>query len=187
MLETDREQERLAAKKNAGDPGLPGDTGLYTLGAFVSMINDDLKNEWTHLQFYLYHASAVTGLHAEEYKEFFTDAAKGEMEHVQQFLDCLYGFDFVQPCSSGHPFATYTRVEDILIEAHTLERQVVVTYARRLEQLKALDDKVAAAYLEVFYENQLQDSFEDARHIQRILGDVDKRQARKLNNMDPRN
>lgn len=157
-----------------------------TLSEFVTLINADLQNEWTHLQFYLYHASAVTGLHAEEYKEFFTEAAKSELNHVQQFLDCLHGFNFVQPCAGGHPFPTYTRVEDILIEAHTMERQVVVTYANRIEQLKSLDDKVAAAYLEVFYEDQLQDSFEDARHIQRILADVDQRQARKLNLLDSR-
>lgn len=157
-----------------------------TLSEFVTLINEDLQNEWTHLQFYLYHASAVTGLHAEEYKEFFTEAAKSELNHVQQFLDCLHGFNFVQPCAGGHPFPTYTRVEDILIEAHTMERQVVVTYANRIEQLKSLDDKVAAAYLEVFYEDQLQDSYEDARHIQRILADVDQRQARKLNLLDSR-
>lgn len=157
-----------------------------TLSEFVTLINEDLQNEWTHLQFYLYHASAVTGLHAEEYKEFFTEAAKSELNHVQQFLDCLHGFNFVQPCAGGHPFPTYTRVEDILIEAHTMERQVVVTYANRIEQLKSLDDKVAAAYLEVFYEDQLQDSYEDARHIQRILADVDQRQARKLNLLDAR-
>lgn len=171
---------------HSGEPGPEGEPGKYTLAEFVTLINEDLQNEWTHLQFYLYHASAVTGLHAEEYKEFLTDAAKGELNHVQQFLDCLYGFDFVQPCAGGHPFQTYTRVEDILIEAHALERQVVTNYAKRLEQLKSLDDKVAAAYLEVFYEDHLQDSFEDARHIQRILADVDLRQARKLNRIDPR-
>lgn len=171
---------------HSGELGPEGAPGKYTLAEFVTLINEDLQNEWTHLQFYLYHASAVTGLHAEEYKEFLTEAAKGELQHVQQFLDCLHGFNFVQPCAGGHPFFTSTRIEDILIEAHTLERQVVVTYAKRLEQLKSLDDKVAAAYLEVFYEDHLQDSFEDARHIQRILADVDLRQPRKLNNMDSR-
>lgn len=169
---------------HSGEPGPAGEPGRYTLAEFTQLINEDLRNEWTHLQFYLYHASAVTGLHAEEYKEFLTDAAKGELEHVQQFLDCLYGFDWQEPAQTGHAFKTYTRVEDILIEAHTLERQVVVNYAKRLEQVKALDDQVAAAYLEVFYENQLQDSYEDARHIQRILADVDRRQARKLNRLD---
>lgn len=167
-----------------GEPGPEGEPGRYTLAEFVSLINDDLRNEWTHLHFYLYHSSAVTGLHAEEYKEFFTEAAKGEMQHVQQFLDCLHGFDWQDPAQSGHAFQTYTRVEDILIEAHTMERNVVVNYTKRLQQLKALDDQVAAAYLEVFYEDQLQDSYEDARHIQRILADVDLRQARKLNRMD---
>jgi bacterioferritin (cytochrome b1) len=160
------------------------DPGRFTLPQFLTLMNADLQNEWTHLAFYLYHSSAVTGLHAEEYKEFLTDAAKGELEHVQQFLDCLHGFNFVLPAAGGHTFATYTRVEDILIEAHTLERQVVVNYAKRIEQAGSLDDQVAAKYLEVFYENQLQDSYEDAQHIQRILADVDKRQLRKLNIMD---
>ncbi|NBT76682.1 MAG: hypothetical protein EBT15_12110 [Betaproteobacteria bacterium] len=176
----------IGVTNHSGEPGPEGEPGRYTLAEFVTLINEDLQNEWTHLQFYLYHASAVTGLHAEEYKEFLTEAAKGELNHVQQFLDCLYGFDFVQPCAGGHPLKTYTRIEDILIEAHTLERQVVANYAKRLEQLKSLDDKVAAAYLEVFYEDQLQDSFEDARHIQRILADVDHRQLRKLNMLDSR-
>jgi bacterioferritin (cytochrome b1) len=170
-----------------GEPGPEGEPGKYTLAEFVTLINEDLQNEWTHLQFYLYHASAVTGLHAEEYKEFLTDAAKGELNHVQQFLDCLHGFDFVQPCAGGHLFETYTRVEDILIAAHRLERQVVIKYAARLQQLEVVDDPVAAAYLKVFYEAQLQDSYEDARHIQRILADVDHRQLRKLNMMDPKN
>lgn len=171
----------------SGEHGPEGEPGEIFWADFLGLINEDLQNEWTHLQFYLYHASAVTGLHAEEYKEFLTEAAKSELNHVQQFLDCLYGFDFVQPCAGGHPFPTYTRVEDILIAAHTLERQVVVTYAKRLKQLKLIEDAdTAVAYLEVFYEDQLQDSFEDARHIQRILADVDKRQARKLNTLDTR-
>ncbi len=170
-----------------GEPGPEGKPGEIFWGDFLDLINEDLKNEWTHLQFYLYHASAVTGLHAEEYKEFLTEAAKGELQHVQQFLDCLYGFEFLHPATSGHPFQTFTRVEDILIAAHTLERQVVVNYAKRLEQLKLIEDAAtAAAYLEIFYEDHLQDSFEDARHIQRILADVDKRQLRKLNTLDSR-
>lgn len=168
----------------AGEPGPVGEPGRYTVPEFLTLMNEDLQNEWMHLQFYLYHASAVTGLHAEEYKEFFTEAAKGEMQHVQQFLDCLHGFNFELPAASGNTFQTYTRVEDILIEAHTIERQVVINYAKRLEQVKAIDDPVAAAYLEIFYENQLQDSYEDAQHIQRILADVDLRQPRRLNIMD---
>jgi bacterioferritin (cytochrome b1) len=171
---------------HSGDHGPKGDAGCYALAEFVSLINEDLQNEWTHLQFYLYHASAVTGLHAEEYKEFLTDAAKGELNHVQQFLDCLHGLDFAQPCATGHSFATYTRIEDILIAAHRLEQQVVITYAARLQQLELLDDPVTAAYLKVFYEDQLQDSYEDAQHIKRILADVDRRQLRQLNMLDPR-
>ena len=146
-----------------------------TMTEFLELMNADLQNEWTHLQFYLYHASAVTGLHAEEYKEFLTEAAKGELQHVQKFLDCLYGLGYPRPAQVGNAFNIYTRVEDILIEARRLERTVVENYAIRIEQAGTLDDIVARKYLAVFYEDHLQDSYEDAQHIQRILVNVDVR------------
>jgi ferritin-like protein len=43
---------------------------------FFELLAQDLANEWTHLRFYLYHASAVTGLHRHEYKELFMKEAQ---------------------------------------------------------------------------------------------------------------
>jgi bacterioferritin (cytochrome b1) len=141
---------------------------------FIELMNQDLANEWTHLNFYLYHASAVTGLHAEEYKEFLTDAAKGELEHVQQFMDRLWGLEYSKPCQLGHDFPILTRVEDILNYAIELENIVATNYAKRLEQLDRLEGAtpLVVAYLKVFYEAQLQDSYEDCEKMRRILADV---------------
>ena len=36
------------------------------LQEIIKNLLEDLKNEWTHMRFYLYHASAVTGLHRHE-------------------------------------------------------------------------------------------------------------------------
>ena len=141
---------------------------------FLELMNKDLMNEWTHLGFYLYHSSAATGLHAEEYKEFLTKSAAGELQHVQQFMDRLWGFKYAQPCQAGHGFATFTRVEDILAYATDLERTVADNYATRLDQIDTIDDTThtAKAYLKVFYENQLQDSYEDCEKMRRILADL---------------
>jgi bacterioferritin (cytochrome b1) len=152
---------------HAGEPGEP----TLTLPQFLELMNSDLQNEWTHLQFYLYHASSITGLHAEEYKEFFTDAAKGELEHVQAFLDRLFGLNVPMPNQSGHPFPCYTRVEDALNHAIKIENQVVENYAVRLRQLDLLAaaHPTTAAYLRIFYEDQLQDSYEDCEKIRRLM------------------
>lgn len=145
-----------------------------TLPQFLELMNADLQNEWTHLQFYLYHASAITGLHVAEYREFFTDAAKGELQHVQQFLDRLFGLHFSVPNSSGNQFPLCTDVESALAHAVRLEEEVVKNYATRITQLDELAaaHPVEAAYLTIFYEDQLQDSYEDCERIRRILADT---------------
>lgn len=138
------------------------------LEQFLELMNEDLMREWTHLKFYLYHSSAVTGLHAEEFREWLTAAAKGEMEHVQQFLDRLFGFGYEQPAQSSHSFPLLLLPADILAYAAKLENDVVINYGLRIKQLDALEHP-AAAYLKVFYEDQLQDSFEDCERILRML------------------
>lgn len=151
-----------------------------TMPQFLQLMNTDLQNEWTHLQFYLYHASHITGLHAEEYKEFFTNAAKGEMEHVQAFLDRLLGLHFALPESSGKQFPVFTKVEDALGHSVQLEEEVVNNYAKRIAQLDELAGvwPAESAYLKIFYEDQLQDSYEDCEKLRRILADTLKHQYR---------
>lgn len=139
-----------------------------TVEEFTHLMNEDLSNEWTHLNFYLYHASAISGLHAHEYKEFFTDAAKGEMQHVQQFLDRMFGLGYAAPTFEGQRFAVFQDVEAALRQALSMEQSVVKTYAKRIEQAENLPDPIGK-YLAVFYEDQLQDSYEDSEHILRIL------------------
>lgn len=166
---------------HTGEPGPVGEPGL-TLPYFLQLMNGDLQNEWTHLQFYLYHASHITGLHAEEYKEFFTNAANGELEHVQQFLDRLLGLHFNLPNQSGIQFPVYTKVEDALWHAIQMEEDVVRNYSKRLQQLDMLSGTwpAEAAYLTIFYEDQIQDSYEDAEKMRRIMGDTLPMQYRRV-------
>jgi bacterioferritin (cytochrome b1) len=171
-----------------GPAGPAGPTGVpaLTLPAFLDVMNSDLQNEWTHLAFYLYHASAITGLHAAEYREFFTDAAKGEMQHVQMFLDRLYGLNYAQPTQTGHEFSTFTHPADALTHAIELEAHVAQNYATRLKQLEYLADAfpVTARYLTVFYEDQLKDSYEDCERMRRLMAD-DLRQILRNTRHDP--
>jgi bacterioferritin (cytochrome b1) len=172
--------EDIGLTNESGPPGAMGEPGL-TLAMFISLMNNDLQNEWTHLQFYLYHASAVAGLHAHEYKEFLTEAAAGEMKHVQAFLDRLFGLNCPVPTQNAKSFAYATRIEDILTLAIALEDEVVKNYTERLQQLDYLAPAhpTIAAYLKVFYEDQLQDSYEDCEHLRRIMAGVNRAEPRK--------
>lgn len=140
-----------------------------TLKEFVAQMHDDLRNEWTHLQFYLYHSSAVAGLHAAEFKEFLTDEARGEFEHVQNFLDRLFGLGETPNCTSGYAFPLFTNVPGILRHAIELETTVIKNYAERVAQLDQITSgEPEVAYLKVFYEDQLQDSYEDREKMLRF-------------------
>jgi len=142
---------------------------------FVKVMLADLRNECTHLQFYLYHAAAVRGLHRVEYQEFFDEAARSEMKHVRQFLDRLFGLNVLlsphQISLEAHDFPQMTDAHNILRHACSLETQVIDNYALRLQQLESLSatNPVEAAYLTVFYENQLQDSYEDRDNMRQML------------------
>lgn len=142
-----------------------------SLASFLELMNNDLQNEWSHLKFYLYHSAAVTGLHAEEYREFFFDAAKGEMEHVRAFMDRLYGLNYGAPAQTSPTFSMFTNAEDALTHAIELEMHVVENYAKRLKQLELLAERhpITARYLTLFYEDQLQDSYEDCERMRRIM------------------
>lgn len=142
-----------------------------TLPEFLQKMNGDLRNEWTHLQFYLYHAGAVVGLHAEEYRELLHEAAKSELEHVLQFTHRLFGLNYELPESGGSFFPKFTDISDILAHAVLLETEVADNYAKRLNELDALSGAhpTVAAYLTIFYENQLEDSYEDCEKLRRIM------------------
>jgi bacterioferritin (cytochrome b1) len=143
------------------------------LHEIVTLLNEDLKNEWKHMQFYLHHASAITGLHAHEYKEFLLEQADGEMKHVQQFSDLLFGLG-ITPTTEINEFSKLTSAKLILESAAAMEEEVVKNYVQRIAQLSTLTfhssaEAADAKWIEIFLEEQVKDSREDLDHLMRIL------------------
>jgi ferritin len=143
------------------------------LNEIVTLLNEDLKNEWKHMQFYLHHASAITGLHAHEYKEFLLEQAASEMKHVGQFSDLLFGLGVI-PTTEINEFPKLTSAKSILEAAAAMEEEVVTNYVRRIAQLSTVtfhspSDAADAKWLEIFLEEQIKDSREDLDHLMRIL------------------
>jgi len=139
------------------------------LHEIVTLLNEDLKNEWKHMQFYLHHASAITGLHAHEYKEFLLEQAASEMKHVQQFSDLLFGFGVI-PTIEINEFPKLTSAKMILEAAAAMEEDVVKNYAQRIVQLSTVvfqssAEVVDVKWIEIFLEDQIKDSREDLDHL----------------------
>jgi bacterioferritin len=144
----------------------------------IEKLNEDLKNEWKHLRFYLHHAATVVGLHREEYKEFFMKSASSEMNHVNSFSELIIGLGGTPTCESNN-FHTLTKVQDILNYALRMEEEVVSNYVQRIEELSSIvkEDSWATTpitdsdikWIEIFLEDQISDSRRDADHIKQIL------------------
>lgn len=142
----------------------------------VALLNNDLKNEWKHLRFYLYHASAVVGLHCEEYKEVFLKEAASEMTHVTKFSDLIIGMGGIATCESNE-FDKFIYPKDIISYALKMEQEVVQNYTNRIKDAQTLNNKtlfedensVDSQWLEIFLEGQIQSSREDVDRFRQIL------------------
>jgi bacterioferritin (cytochrome b1) len=139
-----------------------------TLPQIITLLEQDLRNEWKHMNFYLYHASAITGLHAEEYKEVFLKEAASEMQHVTEFSNMLWGLGG-KPDVYAHDFPRFTDVREALQYAYTMEQEVVRNYAERLNQLLDVTVEPEATWLTVFLEDQLAHSRADVDRFKRLL------------------
>jgi bacterioferritin (cytochrome b1) len=145
------------------------------LSDVVALLNGDLKNEWKHFKFYLHHASAITGLHAHEYKEFLLEQAASEMKHVSQFSDMLIGLGTV-PTTDNNEFPFLTTARPILEYALDMEIEVVENYTKRIAQLDEIRNSPETSahkkWIEIFLEKQIEDSRQDLDHIRQILKGV---------------
>lgn len=138
----------------------------------IDLLNNDLRNEWKHLRFYLYHASAVVGLHCEEYKELFLKEAAGEMAHVTAFSDVIVGLGG-KATHEANEFDRFISPTQIIDYAVKMEEEVVANYVQRMQDALALGG-VDGQWLEIFLEGQIQDSREDVDHFKQIMRGCDR-------------
>jgi bacterioferritin (cytochrome b1) len=143
----------------------------------ITTLERDLQNEHRHMQLYLYHASAMFGLHAPEYREFFEKAAASEMQHILAFQDRIIGLGGeVKPVRAGPDFlpAVTHDPEAALDYAIALETEVARNYTHTIRALDttSYDAFPEATYLKIFYEDQLKDSYEDCERMRTFRRNV---------------
>jgi len=149
----------------------------------IELLSEDLSREYSHWNFYIQSATSIVGLHREEIGEFLLDQAKEEMTHIEEFKRVLHGLITRRNLNALVP----TKISDfknnlsipfeILIEALKMEDEVVAKYVQRIEDANALqenggEDKIDGKYLELFLEDQIQDSRKDADNIRMMIKNI---------------
>jgi rubrerythrin len=155
----------------------------------VDLLLSDLRNEYTHMMFYLSSSSLIRGLHRRELREWLEEEAKSEMEHVKQFSRLLVSLG-VSPLPLPHGIPLLTDAGAIIRQAIKLEQEVCVNYARRLDQVSEFKEKIQGvtrkiegsvdvdeyavwARVELFYEDQLTHSHEDLDELREWIREND--------------
>lgn len=145
-----------------------------------SLLNEDLNREYSHWHFYISSASSVTGLHREEISEFLVEQAKGEMQHIIEFKKLLHGL--INRRNLNKQVSTNVAnflnnlncPKEILTEALRMEDEVVKNYSQRIKDACSLqenseEDCVDGKFIEIFLEDQLEDSRKDADEIRMMI------------------
>lgn len=133
----------------------------------IKSLNNDLKNEYKHMHFYLQSAILIEGLHREELREFLLKKAKEEMEHVIAFADVIVGLGGV-PTTEINPYPDLYKPEQILSYALSMEEEVVKNYITRINEAIGVSG-VNGKFIEVFLEDQLLDSKKDIDNLKKLL------------------
>lgn len=136
----------------------------------VVLLNEDLKNEYTHMHFYLHSSFLVEGINRAEIAEWLAKHAESEFKHIQEFAKLIVGLGGV-PTSEHHCFPDLTCPFAILEYAQQLEQQVVTNYVHRMEEIgEDFElDKIDKKYVVLFLEDQLLDSRTDLDEIAQFL------------------
>lgn len=138
----------------------------------VDLLNHDLKNELQHMHFYLHAASRVQSLFREEIREILLEEAKSELDHCDQFSQMIvYLGGTPTTCGNDLPDTDYTEPHAVLCQAVELEKEVADNYSERLRQTESHANSNVSR-IHVFYEDQIQDSWDAMREYEQMLGKI---------------
>lgn len=133
----------------------------------IDLLQQDLKNERKHMLFYLQAGVMVQGLHREEIGEFLLKEALDEHKHVEEFSRLIVQLGGI-PGQEVSSFPTdMTCPKEILKYAQHMEQEVSNIYSKRMQMIcnPCPEEGGVETYVNLFYEDQLQDSQATALEI----------------------
>jgi len=134
----------------------------------IGLLNNDLTNEYQHFHFYLNAAIRVQSLHRPQIRAFLLAEAAGEMLHIQEFGDLIVGLGGVPTTKVNGFRSDFTNPKAILEYALQIEEEVVSNYVVRKQQAQKIGG-IMGARIEIFIDQQIQNSGGDADNIRSML------------------
>jgi bacterioferritin (cytochrome b1) len=133
----------------------------------IDLLQEDLKNERKHMLFYLQAGVMVQGLHREEIGEFLLKEALDEHKHVEEFSRLIVQLGGIPGQEVNSFTANMTCPKQILLYAQNMEQEVSNIYSKRLQMTcnPSPEEGGIETYVNLFYEDQLQDSQSTALEI----------------------
>lgn len=138
------------------------------LDQLISALNDDLKNEYKHMLFYMHAANIMIGKERAYFADKLKADATSEMGHVYEFAHKIRGW-------GGTPFSgleatdfpvVLTTLEEIINYAIEMEREVIRNYHERHAQATKLYNETSKHYdIVVFLEDQIEHSQSDVDEL----------------------
>ncbi len=145
----------------------------------------DLRNEYTHMLFYLLSSTLVRGIHRRELSAWLAAEAASEMNHVGEFSRLIVSLGGC-PAVHHHDVPALHGSECIIKHAIKMEQEVCANYARRIDQIDAFkatlgdefvqcdgwdlaDEYAAWTRVGQFYESQLDHSHRDLDEMRQML------------------
>lgn len=137
--------------------------------ALISLLREDMTKEYQHMNFYLYSSMLVKGDYG-VVRNFLIDEASSEMEHVRQFGDIIIGLGGspINPTDLPLAVPSLSSPQEIFEFALKLETEVTDNYAIRVKQAEEFGG-TDGVWVQIFYENQLQDSRQDLDRIRMMM------------------
>jgi bacterioferritin (cytochrome b1) len=136
--------------------------------SLAEMLNNNLKNERKHFNFYLYHSTSIKGLLRKEYEEIFLEEAKSELEHIREFSKLIMGLGG-KPCVETLAHPSFFKASEAVEYAYKMELEVVESYFSQVEMLDSQQKTIETKQVILFLEDQLKQSKEDADKWRIIL------------------
>jgi ferritin len=137
----------------------------------VSLLSEDMKNEYKHHRFYLHSSFVLEGHERLYFVDWLKKQAAEELHHVEEFANKITSFGHIPPVF-GYEFPTDLRkMKDILNYAIQMEMEVVDNYHNRLKHFEELSEKTGKHFdLVLHYEDQIEDSQRDVDEMLRMAG-----------------
>jgi bacterioferritin (cytochrome b1) len=134
----------------------------------IERLNEVLKHERQHFNYYLQASMEISGLERQYLKPLFEKEMAGELEHIRLFGDKIVALGG-KPDTEALPFALPSSAKAILDRAVTMEREVLRVYHHFYEEAETYADLFGDLSIVLLLEENIEHTTADVEEMEKLL------------------